>query len=510
MAKKAKQRSTNKSTPVETTVEQSPFEETECKLQTPATYPSRKIPATKERNSAFIDLDKQEATHADVFQALKQLKTISGVKYRRDLRVVEVIFNSEDERNRRVADTMKTPAQKTVFMNLPRHLVLKVIYVRLANLPLEGREEISAAIEKHWSQFGEVVDTAPHTVKGTNWLTHRWDLLMKMPNDNDILEAPVSFELLDRKIIAAWAGCPPSCLICLDAGHQAKKCPLKKSKAGERSDPEKRSARRNAYAESLKQGSKVTPVTQSSTSGSSTKPKKASTSDVHGSAHVKAAGSTPATPSTATAAPTPSEAMDTEESATTQLNPAAAVFNPDTRPHTPPDQRILVTDPDTPRSHAGKRQAKEDLQAEMNPDFSETVQNLIRHAGLCYRCGCIRPCIYCPKHPNVGKKHIKKRSEDIIRLYGKSTPPQKSTPAAASSSTGNIQAAETNIRLDPFVDIPPFCSKCKIAGHLTADCKRANCNHCQSEEHIGVYCPQRPQYAFGLEPIDADYSKPWH
>src|SRR5437879_13592799 len=130
MARKARQRTINKSTPVETAVEQSPFEETVCNLQTPVAFPSRKIPATKERNSAFIDLDKQETTHADIFQALKQIETISGVKYRRDLRVVEVIFDSEEERNKRVADAIKTPAQKTVFMNLPRHLMPKFIYVR--------------------------------------------------------------------------------------------------------------------------------------------------------------------------------------------------------------------------------------------------------------------------------------------------------------------------------------------------------------------------------------------
>ena len=67
MPRKGKKHNTNKSTPVETAVEQSPFEETVCKLQTPAVYPSRKIPTTKEHNSAFIDLDKQDATHADIF-----------------------------------------------------------------------------------------------------------------------------------------------------------------------------------------------------------------------------------------------------------------------------------------------------------------------------------------------------------------------------------------------------------------------------------------------------------
>src|SRR5438128_2802786 len=495
MPRKGKKHNTNKSTPVETTVEQSPFEETVCKLQTPAAYPSRKIPSTKERNSAFIDLDKQDATHADVFQALKQLKTISGVKYRRDLRVVEVIFNSEDERNRRVADSLKTPAQKTVFMNLPRHLVPKVIYVRLANLPLEGRDEISAAIKTHWSQHGEVVDTAPHTVKGTNWLTHRWDLLIKTPNEN-VLEAPVSFELLDRPIIAAWAGCPPSCLICLNAGHQAKKCPSKQSKAGEQPDPEKRSARRNLYAESLEKGSTVTPVTQSSSSGSQPKPKKASTSDVHASAHNKASGSTPAKHSVATAAPTLSEDMDTEESASTHLNPAAAAFTPTARPQTPPEQMLSqVFDPDTPCSDAGKRQAKEDPQGEMDPRFSSEVQFYIRKHGLCFRCGNAWPCSYCPKHPSVGRKHITQISAAIVFAHKHHRP--KQSPAVASSSTGDSTAAAWNLPASPFVDASPVCSKCRISGHQREDCVAPDCRYCNSGDHVGVYCAHKPATLYG-------------
>src|SRR5207244_9435237 len=130
--------------------------------------------------------------------------------------------------------------------------------------------------KQHWRQYGEVIDTDTHMVKGTNWLTHRWDLLIRMPNNNDVLEAPVSFELLDRPIIAAWAGCPPSCLICLNAGHQAKKCPSKQPKAGERPDPEKRSVRSDPKTERPKKESKVTPVAQSSSSGSTTTPKPAS------------------------------------------------------------------------------------------------------------------------------------------------------------------------------------------------------------------------------------------
>src|SRR5438128_7689446 len=493
MPRKGKKHNTNKSTPVETTVEQSPFEETVCKLQTPAAYPSRKIPATKERNSAFIDLDKQDATHADVFQALKQLNTISGVKYRRDLRVVEVIFNSEDERNRRVDEMLNTPAQKKVFMNLPRHLVPKVIYVRLANLPLEGRDEISAAIKTHWSQYGEVMDTAPHMVKGTNWLTHRWDLLIRMPNDNDVLEALVSFELLNHPIIAAWAGCPPSCLICLNAGHQAKKCPSKQLKAGERPDPEKRSVRSDPKTERPKKESKVTPVAQSSSSGSTTKPKTASLTNLIAEVHKRAAGSNLASTSDVTAAPTPSEAMDTEEDiATTQLNPAAAEFNPTGQPQTPPEQIFtLVADPDTPHSDAGKRQAKDDLQAEMDPRFSPEVQQLIRKNDLCFRCGSTRPCFYCPKHPTIGKKHIGSQSVKIINVFGGQVRRTRASSARASSSTGDSTAA------DPFINVPVFCTKCRKQGHLWGDCPAPDCRYCNSNEHIGVYCLLKPETLYG-------------
>jgi hypothetical protein len=505
MAKRPKRPNRNNLAPAEATVELSPFEETVCQLKTPAAYPSRKIPATKERNSAFIDLDKQDATHADVFQALKLLTTISGVKYRRDLRVVEVIFVSEDERNKQVSESLTTPKNKTVFMNLPRHLVPKVTYVRLANLPLEGRDETLSAVKTYWSTYGEVMDAAPHTVKGTNWLTHRWDLLIQLPEDKDKLEAPVSFELLGRKIVAAWAGCPPSCLICLDAGHQAKTCPSKPpkgSKAGGRLDPEKRSARINTYAESLKKEPK-------SSHGSSNKPNKASTSAMHTKAHEQATGSNPSVSTSEPTAPV-SEAMDSTPA--TPLNASAEAFTPQARPQTPPSQRILVVDPDTPRSESGKRQAKDELHWEMNPDFPEDVQKIIKHRGLCYRCGGSRPCSYCPKHSTIGKKQIKRRTIELLAMYLTPNGREQLDRIRRTTviTTGDKNSAEADILLDPFIEVPPFCSKCKTAGHLATVCPRANCNHCQSEEHIGVYCPERPQYAFGLEPIDADYSKPWH
>ena len=182
--------------------------------------------------------------------------------------------------------------------------------------------------------------------------------------------------------------------------------------------------------------------------------------------------------------------------ASTQLNPAAAAFTPVARPQTPPEQMLSqAVDPDTPRSDAGKRQAKEDPQGEIDPRFSSEAQKYIRKYGLCFRCGNARPCTYCPKHPTVGNKHITQISAAIVFAHKHHRP--KPTPAVASSSTGDMAAAERNIRVDPFAKVPPFCTKCRISGHRREDCEAPDCRYCKSGDHVGAYCLLKPATLYG-------------
>src|SRR5437879_11844214 len=248
-----------------------PFAQTECKLKIPPGHPGQKIPETKEESSFFINLESGNATDYEVFEALQKIKQIRSVLYQDDLRVVECICISKEEQDRLVRSEIPIQDKQPVRPQLPRHLVPRLLYIRLANLSVVAEEaEIRQAIIKHWSHYGDVVDAAPHKVKGTNWITRRWDLLLTIEKTAQKLEAPVAFDLLGRNIVAAWPGSPPSCLACQSAGHQAKKCPLRKSKAGDAFDPERKSMSHPGNAETTKSGPDSSPVpqTQPKTSGS--------------------------------------------------------------------------------------------------------------------------------------------------------------------------------------------------------------------------------------------------
>src|SRR6185312_5700411 len=172
------------------------FAKTTCNLKTPPTYPNRRIPATKEKNSFFVDLRSTDATDLEVAEALEaQCRGISGVIYRDDLRVVEVVFFTVEQRDGNVKE-IAIEGKKPVFPILPRELMPTVLYVRMANLPFGSEAEIKTAIEGYWSDFGKVLDVAAHKVHG-KWLTRRWDMLLEMPK-GEKLDAPVAFQLLAR------------------------------------------------------------------------------------------------------------------------------------------------------------------------------------------------------------------------------------------------------------------------------------------------------------------------
>jgi hypothetical protein len=235
------------------------FAKTSCTLKFPPTFAHRRIPMPKERNSFFIDLRVTDADDMEVAVALEQnCKNIIGINYREDLRVIEVVFATEEERNS--YGEIAIVGKKSVYA-IVRKQETVAIYVKMANIPYGVEEEVKKAIEEHWSQYGKVVDTAPHKVHG-KWATRRWDLLLEVPKGKKI-EAPVAFELLGSPVVSEWPKSLPSCLICKKAGHQAKKCPLKNPKAGGCSDPEKKDLRKKTEkgknTETALEGSAKTP-----------------------------------------------------------------------------------------------------------------------------------------------------------------------------------------------------------------------------------------------------------
>src|SRR5438128_1433949 len=370
-----------------------PFVQMECKLKIPPGHPGRKIPETKEEKSFFINLESGNATDIEIFEALQKVKQVRSVLYRDDLRVVECICTTKEERDHLVGSDIPIQNKQPIRPLKPRHLVPRLLYIRLANLSVDVDEsEVRQAIINHWSQYGDVIDAAPHKVKGTNWVTRRWDLLLTIEKTAQKLEAPVAFDLLGRNIVAAWPGSPPSCLACQSAGHQAKKCPSRKSKAGDAFDPERQSMSHPSYADATKSGPDSSPVPQiqpksselaksgntedqsTSSPGSTSKSVQDTQSGVYESIH---------NPSTQKTAAPGSEVAAAEETSETTTE-----IEEDTRPSTPISQIIRSpAEQTTPRSEAGKRVSRFDAEKAMRQLLPSDVIIYLYASYQCVVCG---------------------------------------------------------------------------------------------------------------------------
>src|SRR5437879_4434863 len=110
-----------------------------------------------------------------------------------------------------------------------------------------------------------VIEAVPYTIKNTNFMTSRWDVVVEPPFENPNLDGvPVLLKILRETVVASWPGSPPSCISCL-AEHGSQDCPLKKTTLP---DPDKSYA--NAAASSSSSGSqRKGPKNKAATNGSS-------------------------------------------------------------------------------------------------------------------------------------------------------------------------------------------------------------------------------------------------
>jgi hypothetical protein len=490
MAKKAKQKAKNKheksyANAVGGVKTPSVFAKTTCVLKMPPTYPNRRIPTTKEKNSLFLDLRATDATDIEVAEALEKMQNICGVNYRDDLRSIEVIFINEESRNDYARRELVIEGKKNLFPMLPREQQPNILYIRLANLPYGNEEEIRREICGHWEEYGEILDVAPHKVYN-KWLTRRWDLLLVIPNGMK-LEAPVAFNILDRPVVAAWPASPPSCLVCNSAGHQARKCPRKNPKAGGTSDPENKVGQASRSIPSQKQ---PTPVVQGTTE------KTVGTSETQSEEKAKS-------PEDLQSGGTTAEMIGIEESPASEVadHMSEDGENEETvvRTITPPAQMIeTVEEKNTPRKDK-KRMSKTEYESVIPP--REDIKNpMVRkymiENYLCGRCGEDHRGKKCTVSRSgvldivLDRWNKEKEEKKIEALKGPMYQRLRSKTAVASSSKSAQGETEA------FVDIPQWCTKCQKGGHVNADCRRANCNHCGSKQHIGAFCPQRAKYAF--------------
>src|SRR5437879_5795690 len=87
-------------------------------------------------------------------------------------------------------------------------------------------------LKNHWTQYGQVLDLAPHMFPGKPWLTKRWDVLLQLAEGQKKLSAPPVFVLdgfMDT-LVCSWPGSNKACLRCKCAGHSTSSCPAKNPK----------------------------------------------------------------------------------------------------------------------------------------------------------------------------------------------------------------------------------------------------------------------------------------
>jgi hypothetical protein len=181
------------------------FEETECALKTPPNLPTKQIPNTNEEFSFFVNLDMTDATQEEIANVMPN--GVIGVVPRLDLKTVEFICADEATVKKATTTAFQVKDRKPFFGILPRHLSSKVLLVKLANVPFSDEAGLKKTIAVYWEKFGEVIDVAPHKFKGKPWLTKRWDLLLKLPQEEKKLKAsPVlKLEGFEDTILATWS-----------------------------------------------------------------------------------------------------------------------------------------------------------------------------------------------------------------------------------------------------------------------------------------------------------------
>ena len=447
-----------------------------CQLKSPRNMPHARIPNTNEQHSFFIDLKSTDASEEEVLAALT-LDGIVGAHSRDDLWVVELICKDDTV----VEHAMTTPflieGKKPVEAIWPRHKTNKHSLIKIANVPIGTRQELSEKLSTYWSQYGTVIDAAPYMFPGKPWLTKRWDVLLQLNEGVKKLDAPPVFQIdgYTDTMVCSWVGAKKACLRCKSAGHSTSKCPVNKpknQKVGEMANPLQKIDGLDRSQKRQKKGSEVLP--------GNTEKSKASTSA--SASATKSA--TPALPATvATSIPAPSSAftvaapLATSASSSEVPAPSPTTFlgSQLPQPRTPPPQ--TRPDPDTPRK-GPKRMSKDD---QVWTPTKTQLSTYVEQFQVCLRC-----CKTGHTAKNCANKNLR-----ILTLNSLPTAElfrdHLLTMANFRRKRGESWRFYDSRTAGPYN--PSICARCHSEGHISTECtSKIKCNHCDSQEHLGIDC----------------------
>ena len=210
------------------------FARSECTVSLSNYAPSKKTPVLSGKYPVFFDLSATTASHDEIANSLPS--GILGVHWRVDMNILEVDVLTEEEQGKLLAEPLQienhlalTPIPSSA--NSPRFVLVK-----LANVPITSAVTMETVLHRHWEQYGDVKEIAPHRIPGKPWLTRRWDLILEV-DPLSTTAPPTIFEVFGMKVLAWWPQAPKTCLTCKIVGHNSSSCPQKKLKSGGVTNP---------------------------------------------------------------------------------------------------------------------------------------------------------------------------------------------------------------------------------------------------------------------------------
>src|SRR5438132_3832295 len=207
----------------------SPFAQTECVVSLEKHLPKVKLPRPAGLHPVFYDLRSTTASEEAIIDILPD--NLLGCVFRSDIHLVEMDCISVEAQEELLAKSLDISDHTPLIPIPPQHNLPNYTLVKLSNVPVRSVAVMELILRKQFEGHGEIVEIGPHQIANRQWITRRWDLVIKLPSDRQ-LEAPTLFEVFSEKVHAWWIRSPKTCLTCKTVGHLSSSplCPRRRNK----------------------------------------------------------------------------------------------------------------------------------------------------------------------------------------------------------------------------------------------------------------------------------------
>src|SRR5438128_4869592 len=177
----------------------SPFARTECAVSLEKHLPTLRLPRPAGQYPVFFDLRSTPASQDAILDALPH--SLLGCVFCEDRHLVELDCTSIDEQTTLLQSPLTIPGHSPLTPLPPQTDLPHYTLVKLSNVPVHPVAALEVLLCNQFKTHGEVIEIDPHRIANRQWITRRWDLVIKTPA-SESLEAPTLFKLLVNRYIA--------------------------------------------------------------------------------------------------------------------------------------------------------------------------------------------------------------------------------------------------------------------------------------------------------------------